>query len=29
VIKKADINQCMAGKIKAADLLAKAKRYQF
>ncbi|MEO3864217.1 hypothetical protein [Rheinheimera fenheensis] len=29
VMKKADINQCMAGKIKAADLLAKAKRYQF
>ncbi len=29
VIKKADINQCMTGKIKAKDLLAKAKSYQF
>jgi hypothetical protein len=29
VIKKADINQCMSGKIKAKDLLVKAKTYQF
>jgi Mg2+ and Co2+ transporter CorA len=29
VVKKADINQCMSGKIKAKDLLAKAKIYQF
>jgi hypothetical protein len=29
VVKKADINQCMTGKIKAKDLLAKANSYQF
>ena len=29
VIKKADIKQCMSGKISAKDLLAKASRYQF
>ena len=29
VIKKADINQCMTGKMKAKDLLAKATSYQF
>lgn len=29
VIKKADINQCMSGKIKAKELLAKANSYQF
>lgn len=29
VIKKADINQCMSGKIKAAALLSKAITYQF
>jgi chaperonin cofactor prefoldin len=29
IVKKADINQCMAGKIKAADLLTKAITYQF
>jgi len=29
VVKKADINQCMTGKIKAKDLLAKTNSYQF
>lgn len=29
VMKKADINQCMTGKIKPKDLLVKAKSYQF
>lgn len=29
VVKKADINQCMTGKIKAKDLLTKANTYQF
>lgn len=29
VVKKADINQCMTGKIKAKDLLAKTTSYQF
>lgn len=29
VIKKADVNQCMTGKIKAKDLLSKASTYQF
>ncbi|MDR6981766.1 hypothetical protein J2X32_000374 [Rheinheimera pacifica] len=29
VVKKADINQCMTGKIKAKDLLAKTSSYQF
>ena len=29
VVKKADINQCLSGKIKAKDLLAKANSYQF
>ncbi|MDP2714830.1 hypothetical protein [Rheinheimera sp.] len=29
VVRKADINQCMTGKIKAKDLLAKANSYQF
>ncbi|HEX5792513.1 MAG TPA: hypothetical protein VFY01_04505, partial [Rheinheimera sp.] len=29
VVKKADINQCMTGKMKAKDLLAKANSYQF
>jgi len=29
VVKKADINQCMSGKIKAKDLLAKTNSYQF
>jgi hypothetical protein len=29
VVKKADINQCMSGKIKAKDLLTKATTYQF
>jgi len=29
VVKKADINQCMSGKIKAKDLLVKTQSYQF
>ncbi|MBZ9611256.1 hypothetical protein [Rheinheimera maricola] len=29
VVKKTDINQCMTGKIKAKDLLAKTTSYQF
>ena len=29
VVKKADINQCMSGKIKAKELLAKTTSYQF
>ena len=29
VVKKADINQCMSGKIKAKELLARANTYQF
>lgn len=29
VVKKADINQCMTGKIKAKDLLAKTNSYRF
>lgn len=29
VVKKADINQCLSGKIKAKELLAKANSYQF
>jgi hypothetical protein len=29
VVKKADINQCMTGKIKAKDLLARTNSYQF
>lgn len=29
VVKKADINQCMSGKIKAKELLARANIYQF
>ena len=29
VVKKTDINQCMSGKIKAKELLAKANSYQF